>query len=1246
MRKLKKMKWIAAAVCLIFLFSFMPGSIVMGQEKIEIKFQDELSGWSSEGQAGEIVQDNGENVLRVGDGDFCPEMEDWVNYTVALKAKIDFQNGSYPGIYIRSSENGRYRIYFDAAAGTLELERQTNGISIPLSRSAVALQENSQKWTDLEISIKNKEIKVSFAGEQVLEVEDALPLASGGVGFTSGGTDFFLSSLVITSLSGSVDISDEQEEVQQTQEEIPGEIIYEWDFENGKGSWNSFGNKSTVESDGDNHIYHVQSYDYEEKSLGWGDFSAEFDIKIEYGAQGTTWPAIYLKWAASGARYDVYFDSNGQAICVEYVQGGQKRWVGAGNTPFLANDGEWVHMKAVCKGGNIKIYYEDMQTPVVDVTDETPIEIGGIGFGDGGAQVFVDNIEVRDLPMEVILPDFNAQENQTDYANSAYVKEIQRLIGLNLIQGDENGNISPSADLTRAEFAQVLFRARNLTPIAASEYSDVPESHWANGVIGAVSSCGLMNGYVDHLFRPDEEVSVDEAAKALVCLLGYEALAEEEGGYPAGYRKIASRKNILQGIESFGDQTLTREEAAKMLSNAIDEDILYLQSYSASETVYGEERGKTVLSEYHNIYKDRGLVSETDSGSLTGTSELADGMIRIDETIYQVGSSDAQEYLGYQVSYYYQDNKNAQIPVLLYAEPFGSETPLKVDAENIALSDQLETFSYYDENGRLRSVPLSKNLTILLNGAAAEYKAENLCPEIGSVTLLKTGGSSSYDLALTESWETWVIGNISRDTGMIRDFYRDRTLSLEPENPENSIQITKDGIEATMEDLNVRDVLLVKKTERADSADYEIRASSAKFQGNIEAIRKEEDGTQTIQSRETKYRTSPYYRSLCEDKLIKEVTGGALAMFYFDAMGNVAVIEAKGNDHIVLLNAVAPGEGFSGLWQAEVLEPDGTWTILDFPREIQFNGVAYSVEENGMPAEFYQEGEFVKQLVYLKKNSHDEILSLDTAQQDQNAVLRIGSQYASGIRYTAATGSFDSQSYIDGNTQVFAVPAEEWDRKQYTAAKQAYFQDDRVYAVQCYNENEFEVAEAVLVFEGKTGAVSEKLARPFVVDSIAKALDGDEEVWQISGYQEGALRQENTFEEDAVKDLEKGDVILMRRDLNGNIVGYTYLLDRSKGRQYSNNPVVSMAADRIVVEGDVLKYSAGEGRILLCIGKDGEGNDVNKAYMLSGAPAIMLYDKNADRIFTGSLADIQPGTHILLEFSWNTLRDIVLYPDL
>ncbi len=44
-------------------------------------------------------------------------------------------------------------------------------------------------------------------------------------------------------------------------------------------------------------------------------------------------------------------------------------------------------------------------------------------------------------------------------------------------------------------------------------FSDVPAEYWASGYIKAAHDAGIINGYEDGLFRPDNEVTYAEALK-------------------------------------------------------------------------------------------------------------------------------------------------------------------------------------------------------------------------------------------------------------------------------------------------------------------------------------------------------------------------------------------------------------------------------------------------------------------------------------------------------------------------------------------------------------------------------------------------------------------------------------------------------------------------------------------------------------------------------------------------------------
>ena len=45
----------------------------------------------------------------------------------------------------------------------------------------------------------------------------------------------------------------------------------------------------------------------------------------------------------------------------------------------------------------------------------------------------------------------------------------------------------------------------------AKEFSDVPKDYWANDIITKMSDKGIINGYEDGTFRPDEIVTKIDA---------------------------------------------------------------------------------------------------------------------------------------------------------------------------------------------------------------------------------------------------------------------------------------------------------------------------------------------------------------------------------------------------------------------------------------------------------------------------------------------------------------------------------------------------------------------------------------------------------------------------------------------------------------------------------------------------------------------------------------------------------------
>lgn len=95
---------------------------------------------------------------------------------------------------------------------------------------------------------------------------------------------------------------------------------------------------------------------------------------------------------------------------------------------------------------------------------------------------------------------------------------VSTLADRQVIGGFPDGSFRPSAPITRAQFAAIAAKALNLNAGSGGggeSFTDVPSKYWAAQAINAVSGSGLVTGFPDGSFRPEEKIT---RAQALVIL--------------------------------------------------------------------------------------------------------------------------------------------------------------------------------------------------------------------------------------------------------------------------------------------------------------------------------------------------------------------------------------------------------------------------------------------------------------------------------------------------------------------------------------------------------------------------------------------------------------------------------------------------------------------------------------------------------------------------------------------------------
>ncbi len=96
-----------------------------------------------------------------------------------------------------------------------------------------------------------------------------------------------------------------------------------------------------------------------------------------------------------------------------------------------------------------------------------------------------------------------------------------------LVTGYADGKFHPNNAVTRAEYAKLVCTAVGVEPdtVTSDPFKDVTVTHWAAGYIAAVANRGWLTGYPGGLFKPEEPVSIAQTIVAVARSQGWKDMA-------------------------------------------------------------------------------------------------------------------------------------------------------------------------------------------------------------------------------------------------------------------------------------------------------------------------------------------------------------------------------------------------------------------------------------------------------------------------------------------------------------------------------------------------------------------------------------------------------------------------------------------------------------------------------------------------------------------------------------------------
>ena len=733
----------------------------------------------------------------------------------------------------------------------------------------------------------------------------------------------------------------------------------------------------------------------------------------------------------------------------------------------------------------------------------------------------------------------------TEYETTAAI-----LGALSIMVGDaETGDFRPADEILRSEVATVAVRTLGLDKLAASfankkVFHDVVEGHWGNGYINVAASQKLVVGDDGVTFRPDDPITVEEAAVIFTKLLGYENKAESAGGFPTGYMITANSIGLFDGIKN-AEGNASRGLIAHMAENALEIKMMEQTGFGSIPTF--EVVDKTILKDVLNVTREYGQITANMFTRLNGApSSLKKDQVEINETVYTDLTGTATSLLGYQVMYLHKANKSTGEQEILLALPDKTEmSELTVEGENIVAitGDTVRKVEYWenkDTDKKTQTVSIAEKAVMIYNGVTTPFDSALMKPEGGFISgvvhLIDSDRDDIYDIVNVAAYENYVVEDISTVSYKIFDKYEKAPLTLDPADKTIRFTLTKDGANYKFEDLKEWDVLSVAKS--LDGTALHVMVSQQSVEGTVTELSKSYvyiDGK--------KYKVADNYK--------KSIQLDDQGVFYLDHYNRIAAVDSKtrfADQYAYLYDAYATTANRGAMFS--LLTAKGEKIELKGAEKMTFNS------KSGLkPSEVLKEittGEetILEQVVTFETNEAGELRVLSTAQDltdgtvndkvfGKNAILK-EAEYRANV---SKLGKYN----VSDSTIIFDIPAESKTNASYAVRDKSMLVDLNKYDAILYDVQD-DLTAKVIVITNSDGIISGE-TQFAIVDFIAQTQNSDKiTVYKLYAFQGGKQIEINGTDPSFFVDaegapLKQGDIIRFKTNAKGEVDDFEILFN-------------------------------------------------------------------------------------------------------
>lgn len=342
--------------------------------------------------------------------------------------------------------------------------------------------------------------------------------------------------------------------------------------------------------------------------------------------------------------------------------------------------------------------------------------------------------------------------------SSEEIAEVMESLGI--MNGYPDGNLHLGDKLTRAQFAKIMINASVYKNSVSSRsttspFRDVQYSSWAAPYVTVAVSNGLIKGYPDATFKPDKNVTLEEAVTVALTLMGY--TSDDFGSsWPYGQLSVAANIGLTKNVSATAGTEITRQDAMRIVYNM-------LNSNTKSGTSYIDSTGYSLLEDViliatsnedpsigaGKVSTSEGTYKVSDQFNQDSVGKKGNAILNINDEIicFMPSSQQVETYTAYAALE--NDIIVATEGGYTLALGLGSGTTVYVDGSKTTVADAVSSISVGDIvnvskiNGNIDFVVISGNtLTGPVTVSGSDW-VNQFNTDVSGATLLRNGNKAT-----------------------------------------------------------------------------------------------------------------------------------------------------------------------------------------------------------------------------------------------------------------------------------------------------------------------------------------------------------------------------------------------------------------------------------------------------------------------------------------------------------------------